>query len=88
MTKKGQGVGNTPARPISTNRDYERASVVVKRLSGQTGRDSAAELRLQALLREMDKFDAENEATSADASEDYDYSGPYRRWSDDTRDAD
>jgi len=86
MTKKGQGAGNAPARPITTKRDYERASVVVKRLSGQTRRDAAAELRLQALLRETDKFDDGDDAASADL-EDYDYSGPRRRWSDDPSDA-
>jgi hypothetical protein len=88
MTKMGQGAGNTPARPISTKRDYKRASVVIKRLSGQTNRDSAAELRLQALLQKMDKFDDGDDATSADDLEDYGYSGPRRRWSDDTSDAD
>lgn len=88
MTRKGQGTGNTPARKIRTGRDFERASVVVKRLSGQTDANSAAELRLQALLREMDRFDDENDATSEDALEDYDYSGPRRRWAEDTPDAD
>jgi hypothetical protein len=87
MTKKGQGAGNTPARPIRTKRDYERPSFVVERLSGQTGRDSAAELRLQALLREKDEFDDGDDATSADVLQDYDYSGPRQRWSDDTPDA-
>jgi hypothetical protein len=88
MIKNGQGAARTPARPIRTKRDYERASVVVKRLSGQTDCDSAAELRLQALLRAMDKFEDGDDATSADVIEDYGYSGPCRRWSDDTPDAD
>jgi hypothetical protein len=88
MTKMSQGTRNTPARPIGTKRDYKRASAVVKRLSGQTDRDSAAELRLRALLREMDKFDDGDDATGADALDDYEYSGPRRRWSDDTSDAD
>jgi hypothetical protein len=88
MTKMNQGTRSTAARPIGNKRDYERASVVVKRLSGQTKRDSAAELRLQALLRELDKFDDGDDATGADALDDYEYSGPRRRWSDDTSDAD
>ncbi len=86
MTKKGKRAGNAPARPITTQRDYEGASVVVKRLSGQTRRDAPAELRLQALLRETEKFDDADDAASADL-EVYDYLGPRRRWSDDTPDA-
>jgi len=85
MTTKGKRTGKAPARPIKTRRDYEGATVVVKRLSGQTRPDSAAELRLQALLRETEKFDDGDEATSAEL-EDYDHPGPYRRWSDDTPD--
>lgn len=83
MTKRHRRRANGPARPIKTKRDYESASTVVKRLSGQTGRDSTAELRLQSLLRELDKFDDPEEDTSADLPEDYNYSGPRRRWSDD-----
>jgi hypothetical protein len=73
-----------PVRPIKTRRDYESASALVKRMSGQR-QDSAAELRLQSLLRELDKFD-ETEDDAADASGDDDYSGPSRRWSDDAPD--
>lgn len=83
MTKKITGAGKRPVRRISTKRDYERASVVVKQLSDDTGADSAAELRLQALLREMDSFDAMDDTTGADVFEDYEHSGPRRRWSDD-----
>ncbi|MGB7541950.1 MAG: hypothetical protein WBM28_08045 [Burkholderiales bacterium] len=87
MTKQGQGAGNAPARPITTRRDYEGASVAVKQLTGQTRRDAAAELRLQVLLRETEKFDDGDDATGADLK-DYDYLGPRRRWSDDIPDAD
>ena len=87
MTKKGPGAGKTPVRPISTKRDYEHASVVAESLSGQADADSAAELRLQALLREMDNFDEMDDTESADVLEDYEYSGPRRRWSDDAADA-
>lgn len=76
---------NGSARPIRSKRDYEGASAVAKRLSAQAARDSAAELRLQALLREMDKFEEDEDDSSADL-EDHDYSGPRRRWSDDGND--
>jgi hypothetical protein len=83
MTKRNRKRSNGPARPIKTKRDYERASMLVKRFSGQTSLDSTAELRLQSLLRELDKFDEPEEDTSENNPEDYDYSGPRRRWSDD-----
>ena len=82
MTRKKRGKAR-PARPIRTRRDYEGASAVVKQLSARTGQDSAAELRLQSLLRELDKFDKADDDAAADAAEDFDYSGPARRWSDD-----
>ena len=72
-----------PARPIKTRRDFEGASAVVKHISGQSGRDSAAELRLQSLLRELDRFDAAEDDAGADSAEDYESAGPRRRWSDD-----
>ena len=83
MTKRSQRRHNGAARPIRTKRDYEGASAVVKRLSGQKSRDSAAELRLQALLHELDKFDESEDDASVDLPGDDDYSGPRRRWSDD-----
>ena len=73
---------NGYARPVRTKRDYERASSVAKRLSGQADRDSAAELRLQSLLRQMDEFDDLEDEASADDPADYPYEGPRRRWSD------
>ena len=79
MTKRKKLNGR--ARPIRTKRDYEGASKVIKRLSGQADRDSAAELRLQSLLRQMDEFDDVEDDVTADNPEDY--SGPRRRWSDD-----
>ncbi|MGB5081709.1 MAG: hypothetical protein WBO23_13310 [Burkholderiales bacterium] len=77
--KRANGV----IRPIKTRRDYEGASSVVKRLSGQAGRDSKAEQRLQALLKELDRFDEEVDDLGADNAGDYEYAGPRRRWSDD-----
>ncbi|HKW37787.1 MAG TPA: hypothetical protein VJO54_08265 [Burkholderiales bacterium] len=69
------------ARPVTTRRDFENASAVAKRLSGQADRDSAAERRLQALLKELDRYeDLEDE--DSDDDEELRYSGPRRRWSD------
>ena len=79
MTKR---VRKKPVRPISSRRDYEGASALAKRMAGETQRDSAAELRLQALLRELDKFDDTEEDAGDDPAKDYDSSGPRRRWSD------
>jgi hypothetical protein len=70
-------------RPIKTKRDFERATTVAKRLSGQKSLDSTAELRLQSLLRELDRFDVPEESAAEDDLENSDYSGPRRRWSDD-----
>jgi hypothetical protein len=74
---------NGVVRPIRTRRDYEGASVLAKRLSGQAGLDSAAELRLQLLLKELDRFDEGVEDLSSDTADEHDYAGPRRRWSDD-----
>lgn len=77
---------NGAARPIKTKRDYKGAETVVRKISDQAERESAAEKRLQSLIKEMDKFDAE-EDEDADASSEGDYSGPRRRWSDDSTDS-
>lgn len=82
MTRRERRKPDGPARPIRTKRDFERAATVAKRLSGEKGLDSTAELRLQSLLRELDKFDSpEEDAEESDPGTDY--SGPRRRWSDD-----
>lgn len=73
----------TRARPIRTKRDFEGASGVVKSLTGQAGRDSTSEIRLQALLRELDKYEELQEEAEDDSGADIEYSGPLRRWSDD-----
>jgi hypothetical protein len=83
VTKRHRRKTEGPVRPIKTKRDFERATTVAKRLSGQKSLDSTAELRLQSLLRELDKFDYPEENASEDDLEDSDYSGPRRRWSDD-----
>jgi hypothetical protein len=83
MTRREHKRSEGPARPIKTKRDYEHATTLAKRLSGQKSLDSTAELRLQSLLRELDKFDEPDEGGTEGDSEDYEYSGPRRRWSDD-----
>jgi hypothetical protein len=80
MTKRKRKRANGYARPVKTKRDYEGVSAVVKRLSSQADRDSAAEQRLQSLLRQMDEFDELEDDAGPDAPEGY--SGPRRRWSD------
>ena len=84
MTKHERRKSGGPARPIKSKRDFEHASTVAKRLSGQKSLDSTAELRLQSLLRELDKFDDPDETADESDSGEQDYSGPRRRWSDDT----
>jgi hypothetical protein len=69
------------ARPVRTRRDFENASAVAKRLSSQADRDSAAERRLQSLLKELDRYEDLGEE-DPDDEEDLRYSGPRRRWTD------
>ncbi len=76
---------NGAARPIMTSRDYKGAETVVKKISDQAERESAAEKRLQSLIKEMDRFDSEDDGDS-DISPEGGYSGPRRRWSDDSTD--
>ena len=75
--KKSNGL----ARPVRTKRDYEGAAAVAKRLSNQSDRDSAAERRLQSLLKELEHYDELEDEAQEDHS-DLNYSGPRRRWSD------
>jgi len=71
---------NGYARPVKTKRDYENAAAVAKRLSSQSDRDSAAELRLQSLLKQLEQYDdLEDDGDEHDPT---DYGGPRRRWSD------
>lgn len=80
MSKRSKANGF--ARPVRTKRDYENASAVVKRLSKQSDRDSAAERRLQSLLKELEQYDELVEEGEEDDQADLSYSGPRRRWSD------
>jgi hypothetical protein len=83
MNKPAHRKAAVRARPIKTKRDFEGASGVVKRLSGKGDLDSTAEIRLQALLRELDKFEEPEDDADDEFPEDIEYSGPRRRWSDD-----
>lgn len=75
------------ARSIKTRRDYHGATSVANKTRQQSGQEPEAERRLQALLREIEKFDeTQNEDDGfADAAEDTD-SLPRRRWSDELSD--
>lgn len=83
MNKPARRKAHERVRPITTKRDFEGASGVVKRLTGQADRDSTAEIRLQALLRELDKFEEPQDDLDDELPEDIEYAGPRRRWSDD-----
>lgn len=81
MKKQGRKKNEHRVRSIKSKRDFEGAAAVVKRLADKSEPDAAAELRLQLLLKELDKFDQPEDDADADLSVD-DYSRPGRRWSD------
>jgi hypothetical protein len=87
MTSSTRRKSNGSARPIRTERDYMGAASVAKQLLKQPMRETTAELRLQALIKEMDKFEALNDDAAGPEDPDDDlYDGPHRRWSDDSSD--
>jgi hypothetical protein len=81
---------NGSARPIRSKHDYAQAADIVNRLTDQLERETTAELRLQALIHEMERYD--NDMDDFDDDEDFsfedEYDGPLRRWSDDPNDLD
>ena len=81
MTRHDAKKATHRVRSIKTKRDFEGASAAAKRLADEAARDQAAEVRLQLLLKELDKFDTPEDDEDADSSSDYDYPGPGRRWS-------
>lgn len=87
MTRGSVNKSNGGARPITTKKDYSGAASVVEKISDQSDRETVAEKRLQSLLKEMEKFD-EDEDESDEALSDGGYAGPLRRWSDDSTDTD
>ena len=84
MTRQGRKKTEHHARAIKTKRDFAGATDVARGLAGESERDSAAEKRLQLLLKELDKFDTPEDDAEADFPVDDDFPGPGRRWSDET----
>lgn len=78
---------NGSTRPIRTERDYAGAAAVVKKIGAKSGLESSEELRMRALIREMERFDDQDDdgPTQTHADE---YTGMHRRWSDDGVDPD
>ena len=74
------------ARPIKTERDFKGAVSVVRTIVNQPDRETAAEKRLQSLIREMEKFDAADDDDTPAIPEEDPHGGPQRRWSDDNPD--
>lgn len=71
------------ARSIKSRRDYQDARSLASKMREQRGTDTDEERRLQALLREIEKFDSEDAVDEdADLADDLD-GVPSRRWSDD-----
>ncbi|HKB81943.1 MAG TPA: hypothetical protein VKD04_01930 [Burkholderiales bacterium] len=87
MTRGSASKLNGVARPIKTNKDYSGAASVVEKISGQPDLETIAEKRLQSLLKEMEKFDDDEDDAGEGMSEDG-YAGPLRRWSDESTDTD
>ena len=74
---------NGHARPIKTERDFKGAVSVVRTIAKLPDRESAAEKRLQSLIREMEKFDAADDDDPPTGTDEESNGGPRRRWSDD-----
>lgn len=79
---------NGAARPIRNKRDYTHAAQIAGRLKEQADHESAAELRLQALLQELEKYDDDMDDFESEFTFEEEYDGPLRRWSDDPNDLD
>jgi hypothetical protein len=88
MTQRSQHRKNGAARPIRTKRDYVQAGDIVKNLNQEIERGSVTELRLQALIHEMEQYDGEADDYGSDFSLELDNGDPRRRWSDDPNDLD
>ena len=86
MTRANASKSNGAARPIKTKKDYSGAATLVERMGGEPARETAAEKRLQSLLKEMEKFDGDGEEDDENAESGY--AGPRRRWSDESGDPD
>ena len=84
MTRQGRKKTQHRVRPIKTKRDRAGVTAVVERLAEESERDAPAELRLQLLLKELDKVDQPEDDEDTDLSADDERPGPGRRWSDET----
>ena len=88
MTKQSQRKTPRRVRSIKTRRDFDGVAVVVSGLAGKSEPDTAAEVRLQQLLKELDKLDLPQDDIDGDLSADDDYPKPGRRWSDESSERD
>jgi hypothetical protein len=86
--KNGHRRSNGTARPIRNERDYNQAAHIVGQLKEQADHESAAELRLQALLQELERYDDDIDDFESEFTFEEEYDGPLRRWSDDPNDLD
>jgi hypothetical protein len=88
--KRAQVEKNRSARPIKSKRDHVQAADIVNQLTEQSERETTAELRLKALIHEMERYD--DGIDDLDFDEDFsfkdEYDGPLRRWSDDPNELD
>ena len=80
--------GKHRARPIRNKRDYTHAANIIGQLKQQADQESVAELRLQALLHELERYDDDVDDFESDFTFEEEYVGPFRRWSDDPNDLD
>ena len=86
--KNGHHHRNGAARPIRNKRDYTHAAGIIGQLKQEADQESEAELRLQALLHELEKYDDDVDDFESDFTFEEEYDGPLRRWSDDPNDLD
>ena len=82
MPRQGQKKAKSTAGPPKAKRAPKARPA--KPLSAQAFKDTKAELRLQTLLHELDKYDEpEDDDADAGSGEGYDSAGPSHHWSDD-----
>jgi hypothetical protein len=78
---------NGSTRPIRSERDYAGAASVVKQIGSHARLGPEDELRMRSLIREMEKFENQDD-DSPDDSHGAEYVGNLRRWSDDASNPD
>lgn len=72
-----------PARQIATRRNLDGRSAAPEDESEAAGQESAAERRLQSLLKQLDRIDGSEDEALDDPEPDDDAGLPQRRWSED-----